>query len=62
MTGKDLVSGSDSNLYTMNNSCSCANANLSTKSCAKIKWDCHCSITKYFHYWWSSYYTLKRQT
>jgi len=45
-----------------NKSCSYASASLSTKACARIKWDCHYSISGYFYYWWSSHCTSKRQT
>ena len=38
------------------------NASLSIKSWATIKCDCHCTITWFFYYWWSSLCTSKRQT
>jgi len=52
MTGKDPFQFQDLILiYTRTNSCSCASARLSTKSCLRIKWDYHYTITWFFHYW-----------
>ena len=39
-----------------------ASTSLNTKSYARIKRDCHHSITWYFYYWWSFHCTSIRQT
>jgi len=46
----------------MTSSSSCAIVSLSIKSCTRIKWECHYSITWYFYFWWSSHCTSKRKT
>jgi len=61
MTGKDTLRFQDPIQIYTHSSCSCVGASLGTKSCARIKWDCHCLITWYFYYWWSFHWTSKRQ-